>query len=88
MTIYAIGFDDAIIGKGERFHDSFVVYDLGKVLNILVERDGMTMEEAWEFYEFNIVGAWVGDETPAFVLQADAATLYEIMEEGEDGSSD
>ena len=67
MTLYATGFDDAIIGRGERFHDTFVVYDLDKLLGILMERDGMTEEEAREFYEFNIVGAWVGEKTPAFV---------------------
>ena len=88
MTLYATGFEEAILGWGERFHDTFVVYDLDKLLNILVERDGMTMEEAREYYEFNIVGAWVGDKTPAFIVQADAETLYEFMEGDEDGSSD
>ena len=54
MTLYATGFDDAIIGRGERFHDSFVVYDLDKLLDILMERDGMTEEEAREFFMSSI----------------------------------
>jgi hypothetical protein len=29
--------------------------------------DGMTYEEAEEFYEFNTLGSWVGDGTPAFL---------------------
>ena len=27
----------------------------------------MTEEEAYEFYEFNVACAWVGDKTPIFV---------------------
>ena len=27
----------------------------------------MSHEEAIEYFDFNIVGAWVGDETPIFV---------------------
>jgi hypothetical protein len=32
-----------------------------------VERDGMIFEEARDFFEYNTLGAWVGDETPMFV---------------------
>lgn len=32
-----------------------------------MERDGMTHEDAMEFYEFNIVGAWMGNGTPIFM---------------------
>ena len=87
MTIFCTGFDEAIIGMGERFHDSFVVYDHDKVLGILMERDGMTQEEAQEYYEFNIVGAWVGEHTPAFVVQADAETVHQYIEEDDNGST-
>ena len=46
------------------------MYDTDKCLAILRERDGMTEEEAEEYFYFNVVGAWVGDYTPCFV------TLY------------
>jgi hypothetical protein len=32
-----------------------------------MERDGMTEEEAIEFFEFNVVGAYVGGGTPVYV---------------------
>jgi hypothetical protein len=32
-----------------------------------MDRDGMTEEEAFEYLEFNTLGAWVGEETPMFV---------------------
>ena len=27
----------------------------------------MSHEEAVEYFEFNIVGAWIGDDTPCFI---------------------
>jgi hypothetical protein len=60
------GFDDCIIGVGQRFTDYFVVYDFKRVISKLME-DGMTYEEAVEFHEFNQVGAWVGPKTPVFL---------------------
>jgi hypothetical protein len=74
--LFADGFDDALIGIGQRFERQregativyFLVYDAGKVLETLRTRDGMSDEEAVEFYEFNITGAFVGDATPCFVM--------------------
>mgnify|MGYP003631904264 FL=1 len=64
----ADGFDEAVIGIGERCgQKAIIVYDALKCVKILVERDGMIFEEAREFFEFNTLGAWVGDETPMFV---------------------
>jgi hypothetical protein len=34
---------------------------------ILIERDGMTDEEAMEYFDFNVQGAWVGESTPVFL---------------------
>jgi hypothetical protein len=40
-------------------------------LDILIDRDKITIEEAIEHFEFNVVGSYVGEKTPAFV------TLFE-----------
>lgn len=62
------GFDDAIIGMAERINlGPVVAYSVEKILDILINRDGMTYEEAVEYYEFNIVGAWLGEFTPVFI---------------------
>jgi len=37
------------------------------VLKILVDRDGMSPEEALEFFEYNVIGAGMGERTPVFV---------------------
>ena len=72
----ADGFDAAIIGVGRRCScPDIVAYDVNKIIAILVERDGMTYGEAEEFYEHNIVGAWVGDQTPIFIFPVEAWML-------------
>lgn len=60
------GFDDCIIGVGQRFTDCFVIYDFKKVIEKLMS-DGMTEEEAEEYHQYNQVGAWIGPRTPVFV---------------------
>jgi hypothetical protein len=67
-TLLADGLEDAIIGIGSRCSKPpLVCYNVAKIIEILMDRDGMTYEEAREFYEFNIVGAWMGEGTPIFV---------------------
>lgn len=62
------GFDEAIIGMAERINlGPVVAYDVQTILKIMIERDEMTYEEAVEYFEFNILGAWAGDNTPIFI---------------------
>jgi len=66
--LLADGFDAALIGTGERCgQPTIAVYDREKCIEVLEKRDGMTQEEANEFFEFNVMGAWVGEQTPIFV---------------------
>tara|TARA_R110000822_G_scaffold82279_1_gene194736 strand:- start:47 stop:313 length:267 start_codon:yes stop_codon:yes gene_type:complete len=63
----ADGFDEAIIGVGSRCgQPDIVVYSRDKAIEILM-RDGMSYDEAVEYFEFNVAGAWVGEETPIWV---------------------
>jgi len=60
----ADGFEEAFVGFARRCgQPTLAVYDVDKCVVILVERDGMTYEEAREFLEFNSIGAWVGENT-------------------------
>ena len=62
------GFDEAIIGMAERINLGHIVaYDVDKMLKIMVERDGMTYEEAMEYFGYNILGAWMGENTPVYI---------------------
>jgi len=62
----ADGFDEAILGVVQRMGIQAICYDQDKVIDILME-DGMSLEEAVEYFEFNIAGAWVGESTPFFM---------------------
>ena len=66
-VLIADGFDDAIIGIAERYGmNPVVLYNKNKCIDIMIKRDGMTEEEAIEFYYYNIVGSHMGDYTPCF----------------------
>jgi hypothetical protein len=64
-ALFADGFDDAISGFDAA--GGCAVYDYNKCLKVLCDRDEMSREEAHEYMEFNVVGAYVGDFTPIFV---------------------
>jgi len=69
-------FDQAIVGLADRIGMStMVVYDTSKIIDILCERDGMDRETATEYYEFNILGAYVGEQTPMFITLIDDLIL-------------
>ena len=62
------GFDEALMGVAERINLAPVAaYNVDKILEILIERDGMTSDEALEYFEYNIIGAWMGENTPIFI---------------------
>ena len=69
MTMLAVGFEEALIGYGNQFNKHVAIYDRDKCIDILMERDGMDIEEAEEFFEYNVQGAYVGEETPVFLNQ-------------------
>jgi hypothetical protein len=61
------GYDDCIIGICNRFgQEPIVAYDYDKVIAKL-EKDGMSREEAIEWFQFNQIGAWAGKTTPCFI---------------------
>ena len=59
------GFDEAVIGVVERAGLLAVCYDRNKIISILM-RD-MNETEAVEYYEFNILGAYMGESTPVYL---------------------
>ena len=62
-------YDSRVTGVGYRFNiGPGAVYDIARVLAVL-ETEGMTPEEAVEYYEFNILGGWNGERTPIYIHQ-------------------
>jgi len=66
--LFADGFDDALIGYIERAGmPSIACYDKNKCVEILAE--SMPYEDAHEYFYFNVVGAYVGENTPCFLTR-------------------
>ena len=62
------GFEEALVGIVDSYGSNYrAVYDLEKCVLILVERDGMSFEEAEEYFSFNVLGMYVGEHTPVFL---------------------
>jgi len=65
-TLLADGFSGAFIGYGYQFNNRVAVYDYDECIKILM-RD-MSYEEAIEYMDFNVTGAYVGPTTPVFLV--------------------
>jgi hypothetical protein len=76
------GFDEAIIGMAERINlGPVIAYDVEKIIQILANdmeveeddlEDGQSIEDlkismSYEYFYFNIQGAWMGENTPIFI---------------------
>ena len=60
-------YDDCVIGIGYRCSAGpLAVYSIPKVLKVM-QGWGMDDQEAQEFFEYNTIGAWMGDGTPIFI---------------------
>lgn len=63
------GLDEAIIGIVEEFGNGpRILYSKYKILTILCERDLMTMSEAEEYFDYNIIGLYAGEQNPVFLV--------------------
>jgi formylmethanofuran dehydrogenase subunit E len=61
----ADGFDEALVGCTYGAN-VVAVYDINKMIEVLVA-EGMEYDDAVEFIEYNIVGAYMGEKTPQYV---------------------
>jgi hypothetical protein len=67
MVLEPSSFDEAIVGIVQRIdRDPVVCYSVSKIIEILAE-SGMDDDEAYEYYEYNILGAYMGEGTPMFL---------------------
>ena len=69
-------YEQAIIGQDDA--SLRIVYSRDKIIDILAEE--MTHEEAVEFYEYNILGAYMGDMTPIYVSEHDSINKLTVTD--------
>ena len=68
-TLLMDGFDEAFIGWSRRINEPLLaVYSYDGLIKVCTERDGMSFDEAVEYVDFNVAGAWVGEQTPIIVM--------------------
>jgi hypothetical protein len=60
-------FDKAILGVVNRINTVAVCYSESKIIEILMKEDEMDYDEAVEYYQYNILGSWVGEYTPVYL---------------------
>ena len=68
-AMMADGFDEAVLGMCIQFGgEPLVAYDYEKCIKILMEKDGLSRIDAIDYMEFNIIGSYVGLNTPVFIM--------------------
>jgi len=66
-TLLADGFDGAFIGVLNENDEPRAVYSIDKCIDLLV-KGGMTRISAEEYFYFNVIGSYVGPQTPIFIF--------------------
>ena len=65
-ALFADGYDRAIKGIGFRDNIPVVLYSSNKCIQQLMEDNEWSEEDAVDWFNFNTVGAYVGENTPLF----------------------
>jgi hypothetical protein len=79
-ALLADGFEDALVGTAYRCgQPTLAAYSVKRCIEILIKRDGMSYEEADEYFSFNVSGAWMGEGTPVWL--EDREEEEEVTEE-------
>ena len=67
-AVLLTGLEDAVIGIVEEFgNGKRVLYSKNKIIWKLCSMDGMTLEEAHEYYDYNILGLHAGEQNAVFL---------------------
>ena len=68
-VLFIDGLDYAIIGicSGSSLPDPVICYDPKRIIEWLTVVEGMTEEDALDYYEFNIEFAYMGELSPMFI---------------------
>lgn len=68
-ALFMDSLDEAIIGVsvGQPGMEALVIYDEALIIETLMSRGIEDVEGAWEYYEFNVSGAYVGPHTPVII---------------------
>lgn len=82
----ADGFDDAFVGTtiSAFGRKQVALYDYDKCILILMHDNHMSEEDAIEYFDFNVIGAWVGEGTPIFINQHSVKNIEDYKEDDDE----
>jgi len=67
-AVILTGLEDCIVGVVEEFgNGKRLLYDKNRILNKLMGIHQMTSEEAEEYYDYNILGLYAGEQNAVFL---------------------
>ena len=63
----ADGFEQAFVGSSiSAFsREQVAIYDYEECIAVLMK--DMSEEDAFEYFQYNVIGSWVGEDTPIFI---------------------
>jgi len=81
----ADGLASAFIGVGHRCgQPDLAVYSIPLAVSAVMMSHNCSREEALEYVEFNVIGAWVGEETPIWITPMDMEEYLDGLKEAGD----
>ena len=80
------GFDCCIIGVASTMgQEDVLAYSVTSILTKLMVDLDCPFDEAVEYFEFNIAGAYMGEGTPCFIEPYDPDAYHDELPEQKDG---
>tara|TARA_R100001440_G_scaffold534_1_gene1555 strand:+ start:10557 stop:10808 length:252 start_codon:yes stop_codon:yes gene_type:complete len=79
----ADGYEDAFVGTtiSAFSRKQVALYDYDKCIMILMHDNNWSEEEAVEWFDYNTIGAWDGDDTPIFINQHNIKDIEDYLDE-------
>ena len=79
----ADSFEDAFVGTtiSAFGRKQVAIYDYDKCILILMHDNHMTEEDAIDYFNFNVIGSWVGKGTPIFINQHSIKNIEDYKED-------
>ena len=82
----ADGYEKAFIGTtiSAFGRKQVALYDYDKCIMILMNDNNWDEDEAIEWFNFNTIGSWVGEDTPIFVNMHKLDVINDFLEDDEE----
>ncbi len=79
----ADGFEDAFVGTtiSAFGRKQVAIYDYDKCILILMHDNHMTEDDAIEYFDYNVMGSWIGEETPIYINQHSILNIEDYLED-------